>query len=184
MIGLQDFGKPDTRPDDPAIQELDRKLQLNPDDATAYYRRGQLFAQFGDFQRAIEDFDQTLRLSPNDAEALNNRCWARASHRRIAVGAAGLRPGSANPPPLRRCPGQPRVCQPQTRPAEQGDCRLRPRNTDQSRNTHPPCTGAGSPSCGSAIRPPETMTLRQQKPFNPRSPTSSPATAYAENQRR
>jgi tetratricopeptide (TPR) repeat protein len=75
---LARLGKPDTRPDDPAIRELDRKLQLNPDDATAYYRRGQLFAQFGDFQRAIEDFDQTLRLSPNDAEALNNRCWARA----------------------------------------------------------------------------------------------------------
>ena len=74
----RNFGKPDTRSDDPAIQELDRKLQLNPNDAAAYYKRGQLFAQVGDFQRAIEDFDQTLRLNPKDAEALNNRCWARA----------------------------------------------------------------------------------------------------------
>ena len=75
---LANLAKPDSRSDDPAIRELDRKLQLNPNDAVAYYRRGQLFAQFGDFQRAIEDFDQTLRLNPKDAEALNNRCWARA----------------------------------------------------------------------------------------------------------
>ena len=75
---LANLGKPDSRSDDPAMRELDRKLQADPNDAVAYYRRGQLFAQFGDFQRAIEDFDQTLRLNPKDAEALNNRCWARA----------------------------------------------------------------------------------------------------------
>jgi tetratricopeptide (TPR) repeat protein len=75
---LASLGKPDTRSDDPAIRELGRKLELNPNDAATYYRRGQLFAQLGDFQRAIEDFDQTLRLNPKDAEALNNRCWARA----------------------------------------------------------------------------------------------------------
>jgi len=75
---LASLGRPDTRSDDPALRELDRKIELNPNDAAAFYRRGQLFAQLGDFQRAIEDFDQTLRLNPKDAEALNNRCWARA----------------------------------------------------------------------------------------------------------
>jgi len=64
--------------DDPAIKELDRKIQVNPNDGAAYYKRGQLYAQHGDFSRAIKDFDEVLRLNPKDAEALNNRCWARA----------------------------------------------------------------------------------------------------------
>ncbi len=75
---LAALGKSNTRSDDPAIRELDNRLQLNPNDATAYYKRGLLFAQFGDFQRALQDFDQTLRLNPKDAESLNNRCWVRA----------------------------------------------------------------------------------------------------------
>jgi len=75
---LAKLAKPNTRPDDPAIRELDRKLELNPSDAAALYRRGQLFAQFGDYQRAIDDFDQVLRINPKDPEALNNRCWTRA----------------------------------------------------------------------------------------------------------
>jgi tetratricopeptide (TPR) repeat protein len=61
-----------------AITELDRKIRANPNDGAAYYRRGHLFAQQGDFGSAVKDFDEVLRLDPNDAEALNNRCWARA----------------------------------------------------------------------------------------------------------
>ena len=75
---LAKLGKPNVRSNDPAIQKLDKILQRNANDAAAYYRRGLLFAQRGDFQRAIEDFDQTLRLNPKDAESLNNRCWVRA----------------------------------------------------------------------------------------------------------
>jgi tetratricopeptide (TPR) repeat protein len=70
--------KPDAASDDPAIQELDRRIQRNPNDAVALYKRGQLYAQHGDFDRAVKDFDLVLRINPRDAEALNNRCWARA----------------------------------------------------------------------------------------------------------
>jgi tetratricopeptide (TPR) repeat protein len=69
---------PAGRADDPAIKELDTKIRLNPGDAVAYYKRGQLHAQRGDYTRAVRDFDEVLRLNPRDAEALNNRCWARA----------------------------------------------------------------------------------------------------------
>ena len=69
---------PAARADDPAIKELDQKIQLNANDAAAYYKRGQLYAQHGDFARAVKDFDEVIRLEPKDAEALNNRCWARA----------------------------------------------------------------------------------------------------------
>jgi tetratricopeptide (TPR) repeat protein len=78
LAKLEPAPKPDARIDDPAIQDLDKRIQSNPNDVAAYYKRGQLYAQHGDFQRAIKDFDQTLRLNPKDAEALNNRCWARA----------------------------------------------------------------------------------------------------------
>jgi tetratricopeptide (TPR) repeat protein len=70
--------KPMARLDNAAIRELDKAIQYDPDDATAFYKRGQLFAKNGDFQRAIEDFDKAIRLNPKDAEAFNNRCWSRA----------------------------------------------------------------------------------------------------------
>jgi hypothetical protein len=64
--------------DDPDIAELDGKIQANPNDRAAYYKRGQLYAQHGDFRSAVRDFDEVLRLDPKDADAFNNRCWARA----------------------------------------------------------------------------------------------------------
>jgi lipoprotein NlpI len=64
--------------DDPTIKSLTDKLIANPDDASALYRRGQVYASKGAYSLAIKDFDDTLRLNPKDVEALNNRCWARA----------------------------------------------------------------------------------------------------------
>ena len=64
--------------DDPTIKSLTDKLNVNPDDASALYRRGQVYASKGAYGLAIKDFDDTLRLNPKDVEALNNRCWARA----------------------------------------------------------------------------------------------------------
>jgi len=64
--------------DNSAVQDLNRRLRSDPDDATALYRRGQLYAKNDDFSRAISDFDAAIRLKPRDAEALNNRCWVRA----------------------------------------------------------------------------------------------------------
>jgi tetratricopeptide (TPR) repeat protein len=64
--------------DDPTIKSLTDKLNANPDDASALYRRGQVYASKGAYSLAIKDFDDTLRLNAKDVEALNNRCWARA----------------------------------------------------------------------------------------------------------
>jgi hypothetical protein len=63
--------------DDPTIKSLTAKLQENPDDASALYRRGQVYASKGAYTLAIKDFDDSLRLNPKDVEAFNNRCWAR-----------------------------------------------------------------------------------------------------------
>jgi tetratricopeptide (TPR) repeat protein len=60
------------------IDRLDARIRSNPADVEALYKRGQLYAQAGDFARATKDFDSTLRINPRDVEALNNRCWSRA----------------------------------------------------------------------------------------------------------
>ena len=63
--------------DDPTIKTLTAKLNDNPDDAAALYRRGQVYASKGAYELAIKDFNNSLRLNPKDVEAFNNRCWAR-----------------------------------------------------------------------------------------------------------
>jgi hypothetical protein len=63
--------------DDPTIKSLTGKLLDNPDDASALYRRGQVYASKGAYQLAVNDFTESLRLNPKDVEAYNNRCWVR-----------------------------------------------------------------------------------------------------------
>jgi hypothetical protein len=65
-------------PPDPDIQELTWRIEKNPKDIEAFYKRGQRYASRDDFPAAISDFDQVVSLKPRDAETLNNRCWARA----------------------------------------------------------------------------------------------------------
>jgi Caspase domain/Tetratricopeptide repeat len=59
------------------LKSLDERVRRNTRDAVAFYRRGQFYARYGQFNRAISDFDEAIRLKPDDPEALNNRCWAR-----------------------------------------------------------------------------------------------------------
>lgn len=63
--------------DDPTIKSLSEKLDKNPDDAAALYRRGQVYASKGAYDLAVKDFGNSLRLNPKDVEAYNNRCWVR-----------------------------------------------------------------------------------------------------------
>jgi hypothetical protein len=66
-----------TLADDPTIKSLTGKLIDNPDDASALYRRGQVYAGKGAYQLAVNDFTESIRLNPKDVEAYNNRCWVR-----------------------------------------------------------------------------------------------------------
>jgi uncharacterized caspase-like protein len=65
--------------DDRLIQSCDEALQRDPNDADAYYQRGQAYARLHQFARAVADFTEAIRLRPQDAEAFNNRCWTRAA---------------------------------------------------------------------------------------------------------
>jgi hypothetical protein len=69
--------KPTGTPPSDELKSLNDRVRGNPRDAVAFYRRGQLYARYGEFSRAITDLDEAIRLKPDDPEALNNRCWAR-----------------------------------------------------------------------------------------------------------
>jgi hypothetical protein len=69
--------KPTGSPPSDELKSLNDRVRGNPRDAVAFYRRGQLYARYGEFSRAIPDLDEAIRLKPDDPEALNNRCWAR-----------------------------------------------------------------------------------------------------------
>jgi Tfp pilus assembly protein PilF len=63
--------------DDPTVKSLTDRINKNPDDGNALYRRGQVYASKGAYNLAVNDFTDTLRLNPRDVEAYNNRCWVR-----------------------------------------------------------------------------------------------------------
>src|SRR5215469_10046479 len=56
-----------------AIADYNEAIRINPDDADAFYRRGNAWREMGDNARAIADYDEAIRLDPNHASALNNR---------------------------------------------------------------------------------------------------------------
>ena len=50
---------------DQTIQELDKAIRLNPEDATHYINRGYAYYKKGDFEQAIEDYDSAVRHCSN-----------------------------------------------------------------------------------------------------------------------
>ena len=77
-----------TRTDDPAIRDLDKKIQTNPSDAVAYYKRGQLYAQYGDFRQATRDFDEVIEPAKTHqilAETLAAAPAGRGAHGNIPL---------------------------------------------------------------------------------------------------
>ena len=71
MVGAWRFlhkGQPD-----PAIDDFDHAILLNPNYAEAFYDRGLAYNGKGQPDRAIEDFDHAILLNPNYAEAFHTR---------------------------------------------------------------------------------------------------------------
>ena len=62
---------------DPTVKGLTDRINNNPNDANALYRRGQVYASKGAYSLAIKDFTGTLGLNPKNVEAYNNRCRVR-----------------------------------------------------------------------------------------------------------
>lgn len=56
-----------------AIQDYDRTIQLDPNDAMAFNNRGSSYYYLKQYQRAIQDYDQAIQLDPNFAMAYTGR---------------------------------------------------------------------------------------------------------------
>ena len=56
-----------------AIEDFTKAIQINPDDADAYFHRGNAFYQLGDKPEAIEDYSRAIQINPHDADAYINR---------------------------------------------------------------------------------------------------------------
>jgi tetratricopeptide (TPR) repeat protein len=55
------------------VENYNKFIQLNPDDALAYNNRGNAYFNLGQYQRAIEDYNEVIKLNPNDASAYFRR---------------------------------------------------------------------------------------------------------------
>ena len=47
-----------------AIQDFDRAIQLNPNDATVFNNRGLAYDRLEQYQKAIQDYDRAIQLKP------------------------------------------------------------------------------------------------------------------------
>lgn len=56
-----------------AIEDYNQAIRFNPNDAEAYYKRGNVNYDLGKLKEAKEDYSQALRLNPNHANAYYNR---------------------------------------------------------------------------------------------------------------
>jgi len=56
-----------------AIEYLNNSIKLQPDNANAYYNRGNAYYTLGQKQRAIEDWNEAIRLQPDYDGAYYNR---------------------------------------------------------------------------------------------------------------
>ncbi|UCD37215.1 MAG: tetratricopeptide repeat protein, partial [Fidelibacterota bacterium] len=54
-----------------ALQEVEMAIQLNPDLAVAYARRGSIYYKLGDIQRATINWNLALKLDPEYDDVRN-----------------------------------------------------------------------------------------------------------------
>ena len=56
-----------------------RRSELEPEVLPAYYNRGYVKFDLGQYQEALVDYDQAIELDPNSSLAYNNRGYAKAN---------------------------------------------------------------------------------------------------------
>ena len=54
-------------------QDYDKAIELNPDNADAYYKRGDAYDEMGEYGKAIADYNKAIELDPNHTLAYYNR---------------------------------------------------------------------------------------------------------------
>jgi tetratricopeptide (TPR) repeat protein len=56
-----------------ALEMYDQFIRFDPNDARAFYTKGNVLANLKRYEEALAAFDQALPLDPNGAFALNNK---------------------------------------------------------------------------------------------------------------
>jgi uncharacterized membrane protein YhaH (DUF805 family) len=56
-----------------AIDDYNRAIELTPDSADAFYRRGDAYDEMGEYGKAIADYSKAIKLDPNHTLAYYNR---------------------------------------------------------------------------------------------------------------
>ena len=62
-----------------AIECFNKAIELDPNNADAYFSRGTTHARLSQYEKAIKDFDRAIELNPNYSEAYRNRGGAYAA---------------------------------------------------------------------------------------------------------
>ena len=62
-----------------AISDWSKAIEINPQDAIAYYNRGLAKGDLEDYQGAISDYTKAIEINPQNANAYVNRGIARES---------------------------------------------------------------------------------------------------------
>jgi len=61
---------------DNSIADHNKAIELAPDSADAYYKRGDAYDELGEYSKAIADYNKAIELDPNHALAYYNRAYA------------------------------------------------------------------------------------------------------------
>ena len=56
-----------------AIQDYNKAIEINPQDASTYYNRGVTKGKLEDYRGAIQDFNKAIEINPQYATAYYNR---------------------------------------------------------------------------------------------------------------
>jgi tetratricopeptide (TPR) repeat protein len=62
-----DYGK--------AVLDSSEAIRLNPNEADAFYRRGEAWYMQGEYPKAIDDYRQAIKLDQNHAQARSAYAW-------------------------------------------------------------------------------------------------------------
>jgi tetratricopeptide (TPR) repeat protein len=60
-----------------ALDDMDRVLNINPENVLAYFNRASIFIEMGLYENALEDYDKSIELYPDFAKAYMNRAYVK-----------------------------------------------------------------------------------------------------------
>src|SRR5207237_479881 len=93
---------------DAALQDVNRALELQPQDVLALWLRGGIRQAQGEEDLAAQDYDEAIRLDPNCGDALYSRAGLRSQQGDLAGARADLAGGEGpRARPARPGPGHP-----------------------------------------------------------------------------